>query len=767
MTKWLLLILVFLLLLAARGTAQTGSTTVIRHGSTLPTSCQSGDLFVMGVLYVNTNTVVGPCSWVSTMVSSITAPICYAAYNGNDLSNGLSPGTAKRSVMACYDALPTGGGTIFLLNGGVAGQNVPSCKTTDPAGCGIWIMGSNDPNFTSPPAGWRRTKGSVNFIGLAGTSGAAFAQGNMVTVTGGGTDAMHPNVWLSDVYSSRFSNIDFSFGHNPLYLGVDSTSNPNNTTTSSWNNTFDTDSFHTQLLVGYGPAILIGTNSDWNHFTRCSLNGNSAEAALLTGCTRSTGTVTCTSAAPLPTSWSGTMNLDLAGVSDPTFNGLVSATITGASTFTYANAGPSASPTGGYASSDAAQAMVVNPNGLSSPGTGILTIEHTWESTGGIRYYGGSGGANFYAEDIYQESGLTPPVHLVGCNSILSENQVSVKDVLIADNLANFAGFRADIPTTCAGTSVAINTSVDGPVTLGGAAGPHNPLVLPSAMGQSGTSGGRSFSQVDTSRRAFGPVALPNGVLPIPVRAYTAWSSSTGLCPTPLLASVSPVSAPDGTTLAALVIPTSGNGFPCFASVSKTIAVGDYVIVGSWVQAANGTGYANGIPIQATCISCSFSATSTARSVFVHPALGGGGEWQWVTGWGKVASTGGSDHITIVGTASSTKPTAYYGVTALYVSASTGLMDNEVAEMALHLTALNSGLVAGQVGLLPGEQLGIDSLQFTATTVVGSLPTCNPAAIGTQYIVTDASSPTWNATLTGGSSTTVLAVCDGTNWTAH
>ena len=52
-------------------------------------------------------------------------------------------------------------------------------------------------------------------------------------------------------------------------------------------------------------------------------------------------------------------------------------------------------------------------------------------------------------------------------------------------------------------------------------------------------------------------------------------------------------------------------------------------------------------------------------------------------------------------------------------------------------------------------------------TVVASLPTCNAGAKGSLYIVTDASSPTYGATLTGSSTTIALALCDGTNWKAH
>lgn len=58
-------------------------------------------------------------------------------------------------------------------------------------------------------------------------------------------------------------------------------------------------------------------------------------------------------------------------------------------------------------------------------------------------------------------------------------------------------------------------------------------------------------------------------------------------------------------------------------------------------------------------------------------------------------------------------------------------------------------------------------LANAATTVVGSLPTCNAASKGFVYEVTDANGPTYGGTLSGGSTSFALAVCDGSNWTGH
>lgn len=54
-----------------------------------------------------------------------------------------------------------------------------------------------------------------------------------------------------------------------------------------------------------------------------------------------------------------------------------------------------------------------------------------------------------------------------------------------------------------------------------------------------------------------------------------------------------------------------------------------------------------------------------------------------------------------------------------------------------------------------------------ALVAVASLPTCSSSFEGKMIGVNDASSPTYNSTLTGGSSTHVIAYCNGSGWVAH
>ena len=107
-------------------------------------------------------------------------PALYAAspsYGGSDSNDGLTPATPKSSIMSAYDDLPTSnlnGGTIYAI-----GPTVPACPSGSPSGCGIWIMGPGDPNYSSPPSGWRKAKYSylapISIIGIGGNDMPSFS----------------------------------------------------------------------------------------------------------------------------------------------------------------------------------------------------------------------------------------------------------------------------------------------------------------------------------------------------------------------------------------------------------------------------------------------------------------------------------------------------------------------------------------------------------------------------------------------------------------
>jgi hypothetical protein len=82
----------------------------------------------------------------------------------------------------------------------------------------------------------------------------------------------------------------------------------------------------------------------------------------------------------------------------------------------------------------------------------------------------------------------------------------------------------------------------------------------------------------------------------------------------------------------------------------------------------------------------------------------------------------------------------------------------------LHAMGHNSGILGpgnSPVGLQFNGVFGTAPLQFA------QLARCGPALEGYEVAITDGSTATFNAMLSGGGSNHVKAYCNGTNWTVH
>lgn len=63
--------------------------------------------------------------------------------------------------------------------------------------------------------------------------------------------------------------------------------------------------------------------------------------------------------------------------------------------------------------------------------------------------------------------------------------------------------------------------------------------------------------------------------------------------------------------------------------------------------------------------------------------------------------------------------------------------------------------------------VSIPALKFSTTTTVSGLASCSATTKGMATAVTDASSPTYLGTVTGGSTTYAPVICNGTNWVTY
>lgn len=159
------------------------------------------------------------------------------------------------------------------------------------------------------------------------------------------------------------------------------------------------------------------------------------------------------------------------------------------------------------------------------------------------------------------------------------------------------------------------------------------------------------------------------------------------------------------------------------------------------------------------------------------PALG---TFSTVTSTGQVTAVSG---VTVTsGSIGVTNP----GATALHITGSDTSSVDMGAQIELTNTNASSSLQnkymrvdsSGNLQFLNTAYASILTLKDTGyvyfkapamlwTYTVSALPTCNSSLVGAMAAVTDATSPTYNGTLTGGGSVSVPVYCNGTAWTAH
>lgn len=247
-------------------------------------------------------------------------------------------------------------------------------------------MGSADPNYAHPPAGWRKEK-TINFVGGIGTGGGSSSHYYQTNISAGGSDLKHPGIWLSSTVQITFENI-FIASCLPALVGTDSNGNHANGPASD--NVFDNVGFRASTSVGCGPGIFIGSSSSSNFIRNSQIQGSTLEHALVATISRRANLVTFTAMATLPSSWRTGMVVGVVGVSNPSFDGGdFTITVTGAKTFTYPQTGPNATSSGGGATSDGNQAIVMNPSGAKG---NSLYARDLFLHGGAIKVYAGTSG---------------------------------------------------------------------------------------------------------------------------------------------------------------------------------------------------------------------------------------------------------------------------------------------------------------------------------------------------------------------------------------
>ena len=570
----------------------------------------------------------------------------YVSPSGNDANNGASWATAKKTILAAYDALPSpSGGTIYIADGSFVGGSVINQ--------GIWIVGADDPSFANPLSGWRQQK-VVRFIGVGSDSlGLQFGVGTAPSVNGGQppngiweyNNSAKPCIWLAGTGNSGivFENLSFAYPAVGIRLGINAAQTNRNTNTALalFRN------IHIALfangVVGNqkGPVVDVGY-AFWLVFDNCVFLG-----------------------------YPGGVGDAIALTDDR----------------------------------HAVMLMKADPRG-SSPG--LMTIRNNRWAQGGIKYIAGATSAGtILVDDLLVESNgilSLPPVFWLTNNSS-NVAQITLRMLSQADaGASSLPVVQVDGGGPSDSVLVTgVSGPLQGPMTVLGAdpATFQGFTVTPLRQGQAGIVSGRLTGQHDSARRSFAPT-----IVRFQNHARQDWSSYIPAGATVTTGQV----APDGSTGAVRLQMRSGVGGIQPWRPSLTLSVGDVFVIGSWVRGFStpGLGANSGIAFgingsRFTYKSITGGATITSPSTYVlaAPFAGDGGEWVWLSAAIKITALGTNpaDVIALQLQTDSRHPAIFYAPMAVYVPTGT-ISDNEAAELVTHLSSWSDAATVGQVSTL-------------------------------------------------------------------
>jgi hypothetical protein len=247
------------------------------------------------------------------------------------------------------------------------------------------------------------------------------------------------------------------------------------------------------------------------------------------------------------------------------------------------------------------------------------------------------------------------------------------------------------------------------------------------------------------------------------------------------------------------VIIVFGNYFPTASSPGATDSLGNVYTVlhnsGALYTAGPEVILKTVVTVAGAAPTVSITGTNASRLVAVHyngfvgtPTFLTGTDFVEATGTGTAVSTSTFtvSHAgeLLVGLSSDTGGTTQPNPADLSftgVNSQIGAYDSTVD----HPSGLTAGATVGWSTTLSASDtwyvaiLGVFDATSAGTVVfnqagfspiistVSTLPVCNAGLKGTTAMVSDATSPTYNAALTGGGTVSVPVYCNGSNWSAH
>jgi hypothetical protein len=366
----------------------------------------------------------------------------------------------------------------------------------------------------------------------------------------------------------------------------------------------------------------------------------------------------------------------------------------------YGCGGMGAAAAGGITADNAAAILIDASQGS---GSGLIYINDTNISGGGIKVKLGVNGGGLYAKNVIEEGDYVHPAPPVVwftswcafCDAILENIQ----------NADSGAGTMPTIETDISSSQASIGPTV---INSSGIAGPavlinplfgvNNLVASPLRQRQTGFVGRRVYGDTDVARRIAGvvPVRFKNLVYADPSTWSVIYSDpahgSRGILKTGVADPFGGTFAGTATSLSAASDPQVLQFGGCS---SYTPVAGDWIVVGLW--AANvGPSYTY------PAMGCyGYPAPLTSE---VYDSMGYVGDGQWNFQWRAYKISGGPPtlmgltiHMTVPG-----GPITVYGPNVFVIPAGT-LTDNEVLEFAASQQSVDIACPVGSLCPLPGH----------------------------------------------------------------
>lgn len=688
----------------------------------------------------------GPLPTNAAIKPQISDHVQYVSLNGNDLNDGLSIGTAKLTVYEALKALP--GGSATTAGTGSVFISGPVSYGGPVANQGMWLMGSGDPNFASPPPGWLKYSGvfGLTIDCFSKLTGGSHSHDPSCIMNGGGnTDNVHPAVWISATQQQiALKNLAFSnFRNTYVKFGIDSNNNRNGTGGAAGFSMYNVSWNHGGGALGAGPGMDIGSNSFWIWLKDLAVSGATSAVftvAPTTGASRTSSLTTITTTAPHNILTGDTVTLT--NIPDDSFNGsFVVAGVVDTSHFTYTNIGPDATTGTGQVVTAGAAAINID-SGTTGSGTGLVFIDNINLNNGNIRIKPGiNGGTSIIIRNVsYEGSGVPDPptilVTQVHSTAVGGGQTIRVDNVEVSDNFTAVSGVQVDNATTHPDAVIVsrISNPVRGQMTVLGGTIPTGTGTMLS-KGQFGLQDGQiTATGIDVARRGFGPVTAPG--TNIATINPSSWNFALDRPPGTITTGIA---APDGTTNAGRVTGTA-QAFPQFYGSTAAVNLGDVYVFGVWVRAVNGT-FSTNPPIRFTLHSAGlgpgnacqgYPGTPPDLGLILGNRLGGvssDGQWQWYSGLCKVAANPSTPSGTsFSGIIDNTHAADFYAPTLMIFPAGSK-SDNETWEIANNLSSFSGS--TGEISMLPGQLFrpGLTTFATLGTPANGVFVYCSDCTI--------------------------------------